>query len=87
MSRFDGLFPVKLKLYHSHKNATWGQLYGVYLLCGVGFTMSLFISSLVSAIAMLIRKSSVKYNSNKELKNENNKKHQVSSHLCFFITG
>lgn len=30
-------------------NATWGQLYGVTLLCGVGFTMSLFIGHLAFA--------------------------------------
>jgi NhaA family Na+:H+ antiporter len=37
---------VKLKFCELPKNATWGQLYGVCLLCGVGFTMSLFIGSL-----------------------------------------
>jgi NhaA family Na+:H+ antiporter len=37
---------VKLKLCSLPKDATWTQLYGVCLLCGVGFTMSLFIGSL-----------------------------------------
>lgn len=37
---------VKLKLCQLPKDATWTQLYGVCLLCGVGFTMSLFIGSL-----------------------------------------
>lgn len=37
---------VKLKLCQLPKDATWKQLYGVCLLCGVGFTMSLFIGSL-----------------------------------------
>ena len=37
---------VKLKLCQLPKGATWTQLYGVCLLCGVGFTMSLFIGSL-----------------------------------------
>ncbi|MDG1751568.1 MAG: Na+/H+ antiporter NhaA [Thalassotalea sp.] len=37
---------VKLKLCQLPKDATWSQLYGVCLLCGVGFTMSLFIGSL-----------------------------------------
>ncbi len=37
---------IKLKLCQLPKDATWSQLYGVCLLCGVGFTMSLFIGSL-----------------------------------------
>jgi NhaA family Na+:H+ antiporter len=37
---------IKLKLCSLPKDANWAQLYGVCLLCGVGFTMSLFIGSL-----------------------------------------
>lgn len=37
---------VKLKLASLPRDATWAQLYGVSLLCGVGFTMSLFIGLL-----------------------------------------
>jgi len=37
---------IKLKLCKLPKDATWTQLYAVCLLCGVGFTMSLFIGSL-----------------------------------------
>ncbi|WP_206484053.1 Na+/H+ antiporter NhaA [Thalassotalea sp. G2M2-11] len=37
---------IKLKLCQLPKDATWTQMYGVCLLCGVGFTMSLFIGSL-----------------------------------------
>jgi len=37
---------VKLRLAVLPKGVTWGQIYGVAILCGVGFTMSLFIGSL-----------------------------------------
>ncbi|MDB9741653.1 Na+/H+ antiporter NhaA [Akkermansiaceae bacterium] len=37
---------AKLKLAALPQNVTWKQIYGLSLLCGVGFTMSLFISSL-----------------------------------------
>jgi len=37
---------IKLGLAELPKGASWLQLYGVAMLCGIGFTMSLFISSL-----------------------------------------
>ncbi|MBM3504212.1 MAG: Na+/H+ antiporter NhaA [Alphaproteobacteria bacterium] len=37
---------VRLKLVPMPEGATWLQLYGMALLCGVGFTMSLFIGGL-----------------------------------------
>jgi NhaA family Na+:H+ antiporter len=37
---------IKLGLAKMPSGANWGQLYGVSILCGVGFTMSLFIGSL-----------------------------------------
>ena len=37
---------VALGMAHRPKGATWTQVYGVSLLCGVGFTMSLFIGGL-----------------------------------------
>lgn len=37
---------IKIGLARLPNGATWGQLYGVCLLCGIGFTMSLFIGSL-----------------------------------------
>jgi Na+:H+ antiporter, NhaA family len=37
---------VKMRLAVRPKNASWAQVYGVALLCGIGFTMSLFIGGL-----------------------------------------
>ena len=36
----------KLGLFSRPKGSTWLQVYGVTLLCGIGFTMSVFISML-----------------------------------------
>ncbi len=37
---------IKLGVARMPKGANWGSLYGVSILCGVGFTMSLFVGSL-----------------------------------------
>ena len=37
---------VKTGLVPMPKHASWAQVYGVSLVCGVGFTMSLFVSLL-----------------------------------------
>ncbi len=42
---------VKSGLAKRPAHAGWGQIYGVSLLCGVGFTMSLFIGLLAFADA------------------------------------
>lgn len=40
------LAAIKLGLARLPQGASWGSLYGVSILCGVGFTMSLFVGSL-----------------------------------------
>lgn len=37
---------IKLGLARMPEGASWGSLYGISILCGVGFTMSLFVGSL-----------------------------------------
>jgi NhaA family Na+:H+ antiporter len=37
---------IRMRLADLPANATWAQLYGVAILCGIGFTMSLFIGLL-----------------------------------------
>jgi NhaA family Na+:H+ antiporter len=37
---------LKLGIAQMPRHGNWGQLFGVSLLCGIGFTMSLFIGSL-----------------------------------------
>lgn len=43
---FFSLLAVKLKLAEKPSGVTWVHIYGIATLCGIGFTMSLFISGL-----------------------------------------
>lgn len=51
---------VKLKFAELPKSATWPQFYGVCLLCGIGFTMSLFIGTLAFENQALAYQTNVK---------------------------
>lgn len=51
---------IKLKLTELPKDATWAQFYGVSLLCGIGFTMSLFIGTLAFEDQALAYQTTVK---------------------------
>ncbi|HEY9236851.1 MULTISPECIES: Na+/H+ antiporter NhaA [Phenylobacterium] len=50
---------IKLGWAHMPRDASWGQLYGVAVLCGIGFTMSLFIGNLAFAQAHLIDQTKI----------------------------
>lgn len=43
---FSSWLAIKFRLGHMSSTMTWKNLYGVALLCGIGFTMSLFIGTL-----------------------------------------
>ena len=51
---------IKLRFAKLPENTTWSQLYAVSLLCGVGFTMSLFIGTLAFEREGLMFQESVK---------------------------
>nr|WP_086013209.1 Na+/H+ antiporter NhaA [Serratia sp. M24T3] len=48
------LLAIKLRLARRPYNSSWMQLYGVSVLCGIGFTMSLFIGNLAFAQSPLL---------------------------------
>ena len=48
------LLAVGLGLAQKPKNSSWLQIYGVSVLCGIGFTMSLFIGNLAFAESQLL---------------------------------
>lgn len=51
---------VKLRFAKLPKDATWAQFYGVSLLCGIGFTMSLFIGTLAFEDQVIAYQKTVK---------------------------
>lgn len=48
------LLAVGLGLAKKPENSSWLQIYGVSVLCGIGFTMSLFIGNLAFAESQLL---------------------------------
>ena len=48
---------VKLGIAAKPRGATWLQIYGVAVLCGIGFTMSLFIGGLAFADPLLVEEA------------------------------
>ena len=46
---------IRLRLAEMPAGASWGQLYGVALICGIGFTMSLFIGLLAFPDDLLLQ--------------------------------
>ena len=56
---FTALALIKLKLADMPRDADWKQLYGVSVLCGIGFTMSLFIGNLAFSDPLLIDETKI----------------------------
>lgn len=50
---------IKIGLAQRPTGVSWGQLYGVAVLCGVGFTMSLFINNLAFSAELLREETKV----------------------------
>ncbi|MXO84602.1 Na+/H+ antiporter NhaA [Altererythrobacter aurantiacus] len=50
---------VKLGIAKAPENANWVEIYGVTILCGIGFTMSLFISGLAFPSQFLIDEAKI----------------------------
>jgi len=48
---------IKTRLVDMPRDANWAQLYGVSVLCGIGFTMSLFIGNLAYTDPLLIEET------------------------------
>jgi len=51
---------IKLRIAKMPEGANWAMLYGIALICGVGFTMSLFIGSLAFEQAAFAQEAAVK---------------------------
>ncbi len=50
---------IRFKVSDMPRDATWLQLYGVSLLCGIGFTMSLFIGNLAFSDPLLMDETKI----------------------------
>jgi NhaA family Na+:H+ antiporter len=52
-------FAIKLKLANMLENVSYGKIYGAAILCGIGFTMSLFIANLAFESNALLNVSKI----------------------------